>query len=317
MQIDVRSREEWGRIFTDAAVWRPLVEAICRRHGIAAGAIRAGYPGTHAVFVVDDRAVVKIAGPFWREDFLAEQEVTAFVADRTDLPTPRVLARGVAYAGEEWPYFVMSHVPGERIGDVWAQLVEDDRTRIAGCLGQITRTIHEIPLAEFRHLDTRPASWEQFLRRQIEGCPAHHASGSLPPHLVAQIPDFLAGLSLLPPDRTPCLLNADITEDHVLVAETPRGWEITGLIDFGDAMVGDPEYEFVAVSLGALAGDRTAFHHFLASYGQASVDPTFYRRMLAWSLLHRFSDMRPAGERLGGPDAISCLEVLQAALWPE
>jgi hypothetical protein len=37
--------------------------------------------------------------------------------------------------------------------------------------------------------------------------------------------------------------------------------------------------------------------------------------MLAWTLLHRFSDMRDRIQRLGGPDAVPRLEHLQAALW--
>jgi hygromycin-B 7''-O-kinase len=318
IEIVVRSHAEWGRIFTDAAVWRPLVEEICRRHGIAdARDVRAGFPGSNAVFVVDDRAVVKIAAPFWREDFAREQEVTAFVAGRTGLPAPRLLAHGTITAGDEWPYFAMSHVPGQRIGDVWERIPAGDRGWIAEALGRMTRAIHDLSLAGLTHLDTTSAGWERFLQGQIEQCAAHHAEGSLPAHLVEQIPEFLAGLDLLSLPSAPCLLNADITEDHVLVAESPQGWEITGLIDFGDAMAGDLEYEFVAVARGALGGDRAAFRRFLAGYGRASVDPRFPRRLLAWALLHRFSDMRPHVARLGGPRAVRRLEDLQAALWGE
>ena len=317
-EIIVRTREEWGRVFTDAAVWRSMVAAICRRHGIAeAREVRSGFPGSNAVFIVDDRVVVKIAAPFWRDDFAAEQAVTAFVADRTGLPVPRILARGVMVAGDVWPYFVMSAVPGERIGDVWKQIPAGDRGRIAEALGRWTRAIHDLPLADLTQLDTTPAAWERFLQGRIEACAAHHAKGSLPPHLVHQIPGFLAGLDLLSPARTPCLLNADITEDHLLVTQTLQGWEISGLIDFGDARVGDPEYEFVAVGLGALAGDRAAFRRFLAGYGRAPADPRFHPRMLAWTLLHRFSDMRPHVDRMGGPDAVRRLEDLQVALWGE
>jgi hygromycin-B 7''-O-kinase len=316
MEIVVRTREEWGRVFTDLAVWRPMVEAICRRHGVAADRVRAGHPGSNAVFVVNEQVVVKISAPIFREEFEPEQEVTALVAGRTALPVPRILDRGVIDAGQEWPYFVMTHLPGERIGEVWERVPRGDRERIAEELGRMTRAIHDLPAADLRLLDTTSAGWASFVQRQIEGCPAHHSGGSLPPHLVAQIPAFLAGVELLPASP-PRLLNADITEDHVLLDETPRGWEITGLIDFGDAMAGDPEYEFVCVHLGALAGDRAAFRAFRAGYGLDAVDPQFSRRMLAWTLLHRFSDMRPHLERLGGPDAVRRLEDLQAPLWGE
>lgn len=316
MEINVSSLDEWGRVFTDAIVWRPLVEAICRRHGIAVETVRAGYPGGNAVFIVNDAAVVKISCPFFREWFAAEQEVTARVAERTDLPVPRVLAQGVIDAGAEWPYFVMSFVAGERIGDVWGELSEADRCRIAESLGRMTRVLHEIPLEGLRHLDTTRDGWARFVKRQIDGCVARHAKRSLPPHLLAQVPDFLASLDLTPPQALR-LLNADITEDHVLLAPSPRGWEIVGLIDSGDAMVGDPEYEFVALALGALAEDRAAFRHFLTAYGVGAVDPAFNGRMLGWTLLHRFWEFHNTIDRLGGPDAVRRLEELQDALWGE
>ena len=72
----VETIEEWGRVFTQVQVWEPMVRAICRRHlATAPSEILAGYPGSHAVFIVDGTVVVKIAAPFWRDDFCREQEL--------------------------------------------------------------------------------------------------------------------------------------------------------------------------------------------------------------------------------------------------
>ena len=48
------------------------------------------------------------------------------------------------------------------------------------------------------------------------------------------------------PPFVPALINADITEDHVLLAERDGCWGISGLIDFGNAMMGHPYYDFAA-----------------------------------------------------------------------
>jgi hygromycin-B 7''-O-kinase len=327
---------EWGPIFTDVEVWRPIVEEICRRHGFSAGAIRAGYPGSNAVFEIDD-AFVKIAAPFWRDDVEREQVVYGLLAAQTALPTPRVLARGVITAGQEWPYFVMTKLPGERIGDLWKKLPAENRAAIASELGRMVRAIHEVRVAgavvprDSPALTPQPPlpitgegelqsvfwqSWAPFVQEQVDGAVAHHGNGSLAPHLLAQLPDYLARVDLLPgPGFRPRLLHADITEDHVLLSEREGRWEITGLIDCGDAVMGDPEYEWVAVGLGAFDGDTTAMRVFLEAYGWERWDEGFRRRMLACTLLHRFSDMRPHLERLGGADRVRTLRELEA-LWP-
>ena len=66
----VNPREDWPHIFTDAAFWRPTVEMIWRRHGLGRiDKIVPGYPGSNAVFIVNDALVVKIAWPFERSGF--------------------------------------------------------------------------------------------------------------------------------------------------------------------------------------------------------------------------------------------------------
>jgi hygromycin-B 7''-O-kinase len=318
VEIVVRTKEEWGRVFTRIETWRPLVEEICRRHGLAnPGGVRAGYPGTHAVFVVDEAVVVKIAAPFWRDDFMREQELYRLLAGRADLLAPRLLAHGVIGAGQEWPYFIMQKMPGLRIGEVWEEIPPRNRIEIAERLGAMVRVLHDFPLSEIQWLDSSAAAWERFVHGQIAGCVEHHRrQGSLPAHLLEQLPLFLSEAAVLPAaDFTPSLLNCDITEDHVLLSPDGSRWVITGLIDYGDAQAGDPYYEWVALGLGALAGVRNLLRCFLSSYGWEPADAGFSRRMLAWTLLHRFSDMRPHLERLGGAERVRRLEELQEALW--
>ena len=55
--------ENWGSLMTDVALFAPLVRRILARAGLAGESIRAGYPGTNAVFTVDDTYVVKLYAP--------------------------------------------------------------------------------------------------------------------------------------------------------------------------------------------------------------------------------------------------------------
>ena len=61
-----------GNVFTPnidnyVRLWRPVVDAICAREGIAYQRIEAPESSTNAVFILDRRVVIKIYSPFWTE----------------------------------------------------------------------------------------------------------------------------------------------------------------------------------------------------------------------------------------------------------
>jgi len=112
-------------------------------------------------------------------------------------------------------------------------------------------------------------------------------------------------------------LNGDLTEDHILLQQHAATWHISGLIDFGDALVGRCEYEWVALWFGALNRDRDCLATFMEQYASnVSLDGDFYRAMLAFTLLHEFGHLiiADALTTLGNPD-IASLRDLQFLLW--
>jgi aminoglycoside 2''-phosphotransferase len=95
----------------------------------------------------------------------------------------------------------------------------------------------------------------------------------------------------------PSVLHADLTGDHILVGTTSG--EIAGIIDWGDAIVGDPAYDFA----GLLADYGAEFAgQALASYGQPG-DPTFMQRAAF------YRDAMPFNEILYGLDTGSAPQV--------
>jgi len=71
--------------------------------------------------------------------------------------------------------------------------------------------------------------------------------GALPPRLLAACADFLRDTVRLPPehDGPPRLLHHDYDADHVLL--DPATGCATGIVDWGDACVGDPAWDFARV----------------------------------------------------------------------
>ena len=86
------SWEEWGRIFTDITVWEPAIREICRREGISVTTVYPGFPGTNAVFLLDDKMVIKISPPQCHDDHRNELEIGRVLGNR--VPIPKVLCAG-------------------------------------------------------------------------------------------------------------------------------------------------------------------------------------------------------------------------------
>lgn len=314
----IHTRAEWSRMFTDPTVWRPLVEHIIAQHSLGpVETMRAGFPGSNAVFIINDTWVVKIIAPFFRADYAREIEMYRLLGSHPDLIIPELIADGTVHGETDWPYMVITCLPGERLGDVWPNIPDDDRLEIINRSARWTRIIHDLSLSNLSALSTDRSHWSAFLQTQIAGCAAHHRP-VLSDTLIEQIPDYLAAAPLFPETTPLCLLHGDLTCDHILVSLQHNRWEVTGLIDFGDAETGQVEYDFVAVGLDLLAVDKPMRHtymtHFLSAYGYQP-DTRFSRSMTALTLLHRFSDLRPWINDLGGPEQVKTLEQLETYLW--
>jgi len=61
------------------------------------------------------------------------------------------------------------------------------------------------------------------------------------------------------------------------------------LIDFGDARIGVPDYEWMPLWLGLCNRDIAVFRAFLEAYDSGLMaDDALGRRIAAWTLLHDF-----------------------------
>ena len=91
-------------------------------------------------------------------------------------------------------------------------------------------------------------------------------------------------------NQTPLtLLNADLTEDHLLLTRMGEQWQISALIDWADAEVGEPVYEWVALWYSLCRRDASFFRAILRAYDpDLPLDASFRRQMLAYTLFHRF-----------------------------
>jgi hypothetical protein len=110
--------QEYGRYFTNPAYWHPYVAAICVRHDLGNPVtVRAGFSGTHPVFLVNEQYAVKLYTDLFsgEQSYQVEREVYRLIATEPALPAPSLVATGKLFDehdGWSWPYIVTRVIPG-------------------------------------------------------------------------------------------------------------------------------------------------------------------------------------------------------------
>jgi hygromycin-B 7''-O-kinase len=295
----------------DPSHWVAAMRVICERHGLSADALYMERTGTNVVFKAGDGAWIKLIPPFWRQDHERERCALRAVAADASIPAPPLLAEGEI---EGWTYLVLGTVEGVAAVEVWEDLPARAQVDLAEQIGALMKRIHAV---EGDDLTALTHDWRAFMRRRREACVAQHARHGATPRWQREIAAFLEGV----PASTDIaarsvLLHADITDEHVRVAHRGGRWLITGLIDFADAMLGAPLYEFAAPAVFMTQRQPDAQRGLLRGYGieEQAWSGELARRLTAFVLLHRFSALENLLRFGPGPPPKSMAE-LHTSLW--
>jgi hygromycin-B 7''-O-kinase len=181
------------------------------------------------------------------------------------------------------------------IAQLRSQLLQDDLLSIAHQLGEYLHTLHTLSLDSLSSssLLLQP-TWDEyagFLHQQQLNCLVNHRGWKdLPEHLLPQLEGFLLPVEqLIDFSAPPHLIHADLTADHLLGRLYDDCWQTLGLIDWGDAMIGNLLYELVALHLDLFMADVSLLHAFMDSYHlPLFFHDDFPRKALNLVLLHQF-----------------------------
>lgn len=247
MRPAFKSPQEYASRLADVEFWRAYVAVILKRHHLAKAGQQpvAGFNATYPTFLYGD-VVVKLFGyvTSWRETHAAERAAHALVATDPEIVAPTLLAEGRLDedVDEGWPYLVTTRMSG--VASQNAELSSQQRVSIAAELGRQVRRVHAL-----RALSDFPR------RAPAVNVAAAATHSSLPPHLIAQIDDYLARLG--PFDNV--FVHSDLVANHVYVEDG----RMAGIIDWGDAMVTDRHYELIQVYRDMFRCDKALFRVFL------------------------------------------------------
>lgn len=291
----IAAEEEYVVLLKQLEQWRPAVEEVLRRHNVARArrAIRFGRAGTYPTVLVGDEHVVKLFGPWYCGAESFEAETAAYdLLTGVELSVPQWLGQGNLEDG--WTYLLLEQLHGHDLAASHRQLDQDALRSLAGWLGRFCRALHSIPLPPTGYLIS---SWDRFRTfvagRREEVILRGSEPPRLPPHLQAQLGDWLPPVdALLDTSRPPVLLHGDLHDHHMLGTIEEGAFRPTGVIDFTDALVGDPYYELGPLFIHTFRADAQLLATWLT---ETDLPPAgalgFPRRALAYTILHEFDPL--------------------------
>jgi hygromycin-B 7''-O-kinase len=280
--------------------WRVAIQEIAQKHGLWPCALEPYDRGETIVWRAGEH-VIKVTIPQCSYQIEAEVGCLTALEGKLSVTTPRLLAHGDLSG---WPYVVMDRIQGVPLAEVWEELDHEERLRLARDLGSLCRELHSLPLDGF------PTGWRTFWATFSSNVgERHRAHGDASP-LVLGIDSFLEKVGPLD-DSGLVPLHTELIDQHVYVSRRGGRVELSGLIDFADARVGAPFYEFGALSDFIFKGERGLLRELMLAYGVPAAELTeeYSEKLLAWSLCHRFASLPRTLSKLAPPTPASLEEL--------
>jgi hygromycin-B 7''-O-kinase len=301
---------ERSRGITD---WQPALDEISRRHGIERCTTTRFADGESPVFALGDGFVVKLVPRLGGTLVRQEIDLLTFLAPYPHPPAPRLVGHGDI---EDWQYLLMTRIAGIPLQRVWPDMPPDQRLRLAVEFGRLLASLHALP-----QTDLKPGAidWSAFCHTSFARWTTRPAVARLSPALMADGPRYFQANGATVATAGRVLLHGDLAPVNLLVRCGPDGWAISGMIDFGNAMRGDPWFDLTAASVLLQPGDRTMVHALLGGYvTRSSVDLAHLRpSLMVNTLIHPLGDIAACLDLVPGSSRCQTSAEVALRFWPD
>ena len=209
---------------------------------------------------------------------------------------------------------VMTRLRGAELRGIWTGPPDAERVRLVCDIGRAVAALHQIPAN--RDLQFTTINWLDFaLTRSAAAVEQQRAMG-LEPSWLKQIDRVETNLDVVPSDVPPVLLHCELSDAVWLVEERSGMWQLCGLFDFADAMVGHAHYDLGGVPLSLARGEPAMHRAFLDGYGMPleAADKTYGRRLLFYLFCHPYASLPFFLKTTPPPDEVRTLDQL-ADFW--
>ena len=271
----------------DNEFWQVALKHITQRHKLPFPGWKRINKGGNVLFRQDE-LVIKLIPPNWVHQGHAEIESLRNLPNQLGLEIPRLIADGTL---DNWVYVVMTWLQGDSLGDLWPQLDYPSKKILVQRTGEFCRTLHKYPVNEQSSLNV---DWQQYQESLLSNCIARHRRVNLPERLIDQILPFLNNANDYFDDNSTMLIHMDLHPWNLMVEPTKQGYRLSGVLDFGDAIIGRSKLLELATPIIFLCqGDARLVNALLDSY--QLLDPMkpneFQRKLMAVVLLRPDCDL--------------------------
>ncbi|WED43724.1 aminoglycoside phosphotransferase family protein [Legionella cardiaca] len=308
----VNSFEEFEELKLNHKIFEEVIKKILVHHNLPLKSLTLFSEGTNIVFSYDDSLVIKLFPPFHQDQFESERLVLKTLEGKLSVETPTL-----HYVGEiaGWPYIIMTQLKGVLLESLWHTLDHKNKLIIMKELGSLIREVHSLPTQGLEPID---CDWKTFLKNQVTGCIENHRIKNLSTQLLQQIPSYIEAIheSLLEIEN-PVILTGEYTPMNFLVTNIEGVWHISGLIDFGDAMLGHYKYDLLGPGAFLIQGDKELLKAFLSAYGflPNEQNSNLSHQLTALMLLHKYSNLRIQVRINDWENTVSTLKELEDLVW--
>jgi hygromycin-B 7''-O-kinase len=307
------SFQDFKTFRADTARWTGVALDIARSHGMPVAEPHPFEAGSNLILGLDADRILKIYPPMLRHQFVSERASLRILAGRLSVPIPEILAEGER---DGWPYLIFTRLKGVNGEVAWPTLSESEKESVLGQIGALIAEVQRVPAGELLELEPK---WSSFIPKQIEGCRTRHERLKLDPRYLAGLEHYLKDApALFPTDIHPVILTGEYIPENFLLERASTGWNISGLIDFGDVMTGFSDYDLIGPSTYMAGGMPGRVRCLLAGYGYggAELDRRLSRRLMTLLFLHRFSDLEGQVRIEDWKARAPTLGDLERLLWP-
>lgn len=301
--------------------WQPSLDAIIAQHQLDVLAIEQNLEGANPVFMLlttdKEHLVLKLIAPLWQSQFDSEcYSLQQLQAQPLGIKTPQLRYQG-QYRG--WYYLIQERLDGITLDKVLPQMTIPERCHIAIALGQFAKHMHQQPIPTEHPLNI---DWRAFLTNQLKICVDKRRRQGLTGPLLSDLPRYLArhskGLFTAEFGAKIQLTHTDLHPGNLLVQPSRVGYQLTGIIDFGDALAcPDITFEFTSVAMLLALGNARVFHAFLDGYQyQGPRDNSLQRHLMMLSLLRHTGDLNYLLNTVPGCHEMTRWSDLEAKFFP-
>lgn len=279
-------QDYWDNMNHTEDMYQEAIQEICRKHNIVFENGGKFDEGTMIVFHINEQYVIKLYSPLFKTDFDIECASLKLLSER--IPVPEVIGYGKL---EGWPYIIMSKCKGIALPKVWGSISYTEKEQIIEEISKVIIAMHSTPIDE--RFARFTFDWHDYFSHQAKNAQYQQKLCGLKKPLIDQIPKFLEeNLPLIPKTFEKSLLHTELIDGTWILEKNEREWKITGLFDFGDAFVGNREYDIISIGAFVTRGDKKLFRKFLLDYGykEEELDEKLKRRFMVNIILHKYSN---------------------------